>query len=713
MEDMKLGNRRLSKDMRHYEKMQYHAASQQEQDAVNTAITAVTGLMYAKKPNKKLNEQVNVANLQLMRASTNRRKREKTGAKMFATKGFEPVEDVHDAQNLGPFTGAYLENLKMKRLEQDAKSLGSSMKKLAATPDNIRRDLEPNAAKRRKEKDSDNRYGAYDRGNDIKPGEAKAFVDEGKKLKLKMNLVGMLHEAASAYQVAKISDPKLTYQSMVEGTALEGISNFEAMTPGQKNAYATQIATSGAAMAGKEAKLASQVEEYHRKYAEDSSNVPYKEWVKSWTMDRQANMQVQPKEETAIRAMVAKMKAARAQVDIGTDMAQFKTARNNREQLYDNEVAQQVAESPTKATIQKMTAQNILGAKQLAKDTAYANAKLANETANPHRYGANKELNPGGKPNYRATDHQGKAMSAHKQLLKMQKRLLKDANNLATTGSKSDQAILDADEKAAEANRPTMTKGDRHEVKKEVAHWDKMRKRVGRAGVKAEKEGVAVRMKKHAKAWKEARQALGAPDGPSYGASALEGLPTRSKSPMLEQPSKYNLNGVSMRAVIPVRANSPPNSGLSKMPKISPEMKRMAVDDADKEPKPQAGMYKKEDKAIVDGKSEDQVAKAEVAKEMAKAKKEAAGLEGQGIGAKLAGASATEKEIESARDDGKIQKSVSKVEMPEAKAEKDDKGMPWDTAGASKMINDAEKGKSYAKAPQPSQNTASGAPLEA
>ena len=95
---------------------------------------------------------------------------------------------------------------------------------------------------------------------------------------------------------------------------------------------------------------------------------------------------------------------------------------------------------------------------------------------------------------------------------------------------------------------------------------------------------------------------------------------------------------------------------------------------------------------------------------MAKAKKEAAGVEGSGIGAKLAGASDNEKDIANTLDGTKLQKSVSKVEIPKAKVEKDEKGMPWDSTFATKAINDAQKGKSHATKVQPGRSTYDGVP---
>merc|ERR1712224_1178192 len=114
--------------MRDYEKMQYHAVSAEEQDAVNNAITAVQGLM---------------------QATTDRRKREKKGAKLFASKGFIPVVDQHDETHVGPFTNMYLENLRMKRLENDAKGLKNKAKGMRVS-NKVRRDITPQSAARRK-----------------------------------------------------------------------------------------------------------------------------------------------------------------------------------------------------------------------------------------------------------------------------------------------------------------------------------------------------------------------------------------------------------------------------------------------------------------------------------------------------------------------------------------------------------------------------------
>merc|ERR1712196_614113 len=225
--------------------------------------------------------------------------------------------------------------------------------------------------------------------------------------------------------------------------------------------------------------------------------------------------------------------------------------------------------------------------------------------------------------------------------------------NLAASGSRADRAILDADEKLVRKSKPTMIAGDRHSVRVEQKHWQKMRKRLGKKGVEAEKAGVEARFKRGEKAWNQVKQNVltsGAAMGLASGKSALDSLPTSSEDPALEQPSKFNLNGNTARSALPVRKNSATNSGLSRMPQLPAN--DMAVNDAEEEPKPAKGYY---------------------------AKEEAAGVEGSGIGAKLAGASDSEKDIANTLDGTKIQKSVSKVEVPKAKVEKDEKGMPWDS----------------------------------
>merc|ERR1711871_1865420 len=667
MQDLKLSRNKLNENMRKYENMQYHAVSAEEQDAVNNAITAVQGLMTARKPSQKLDAAADSANTQLMQATRDRRKREAKGAKLFASKGFIPVVDQHDETHLGPFTNMYLENLRMKRLENDAKGLREEAKGMRV-PNKVRRDITPQSAVRRKEQNADNRWLAHDRDTSVNAKKSQAYHKEQKKMQVKHNLVQMLHNAAQSYKIAKFSNPNLKYEATVAGTVLQGITNFEAMTPQQKRDEASRVAAQSMQMAQKENKLENDVEDYHRRYSEGSSMLPYKEWEKTWTMDRQA-----------------KMKAAHEKNDIMADMRLVSKTHNEREQMHDNEVAQEVAEAPTKATLEKLTAQNILGAKQLAKDTAFANEKLANETVNPHIYGPKKALNPEASPNYRVTNQMAKAKAAHKAIRQQRARLLKDANNLAASGSRADRAILDADEKLVKKNKPTMTAADRHSVKMEQKHWQKMRKRLGKKRVEAEKAGVEARFKRGEKAWNQVKQNVmnsGAAMGLASGKSALDSLPTSSKDPALEQPTKFNLNGNTARSAMPVRKNSATNSGLSRMPQLPAN--DMALNDAEEERKPAKGYYADEDKALVKGKTEAQVAKAQVDKEVAKAKKEAAGVEGSGIGAKLAGASDSEKDIANTLDGTKIQKSVSKVEIPKAKVEKDEKGMPRDSTFAAK-----------------------------
>merc|ERR1711871_1832218 len=300
MQDLKLSRRKLNENMRDYEKMQYHAVSAEEQDAVNNAITAVQGLMNARKPSQKLDAAADSANTQLMQATRDRRKREAKGAKLFASKGFIPVVDQHDETHLGTFTNMYLENLRMKRLENDAKGLREEAKGIRVS-NKVRRDITPQSAVRRKEQNADNKWLAHDRDTSVNAKKSQAYHKEQKKMQVKHNLVQMLHNAAQSYKIAKFSNPNL---------------KFEAMTPQQKRDEASRVAAQSMQMAQKENKLDNDVEDYHRKYSEGSSILPYKEWEKTWTMDRQANMQVNPKEEMAIRAMVAKMKAAHEKNDI-------------------------------------------------------------------------------------------------------------------------------------------------------------------------------------------------------------------------------------------------------------------------------------------------------------------------------------------------------------------------------------------------------------
>lgn len=507
----------------------------------------------------------------------------------------------------------------------------------------------------------------------------------------------MLHEAAEQFKSVRLTEPDMKYQDFVAGTAIEGIDNFEALDKEEQGKFAIEFAASAEKMAPKELQFEKDTENYRQHYDKDASTLPYQEWRKTFTMDRQANKILRPNEETAIQAAEDKMMKEYEHPDIAADIKAVVQAHKDYDAEQDMLVAKAVSESPTPVTFQQMKAENILGTKQLEADTKYANERLVNTTARWQAYGHNKPLNPGAMPNYQQTEKIAKKIQQKKTLKEEQERLLKDAQGLADSGSPADQEILEADQKAALAGEPPMTKEARESVRKEHAEMEKMKKNFGKKAMEDMKKSTKAAAARSEKAFEAVKEgATASAVGPKYGAEALKSLPTRSKDPQLENPADYNLNGNDQDAGMVKNKNSPPGDGSSKMPTQNPEAKA-AEEEAASEPKASRD-YKAQDAAIAAGtKSEGQTAKEQAMKVEGAASLEAKIIEGDltkglykdpltggvdelAIEEKTAGQS--EEEIADATDTKKVMKEVNSNEWPDNMAEKDDKPYEvWDTAG--------------------------------
>lgn len=729
MEDQKLSQAAMTHKMNLYQKMQSMAASDLEQDATNNDIIAINDMLIARKPSKKtlkkLNDKASIANQQLLEAEQRRRKMEGAAAVKFATKGFKPVEDTVDAFNPGPFSQNYQLALKMKRMEMDAKALKTAFR-TNPIPNSIKRDLEPNKKDRDKLRAKDDRYQGHERSMSPNPRQSKAYEKAQSDLNTKKNLVEMLAEAADQFKSARLTEPNLKYEDFVAGTAIEGIDNFQALNKEEQGKFAIEFAKSAEEAAPKELKLEEDTEKYRQAYDKDASTLPYEQWTRSYTMDRQANKEVEPSEETAIEQMEKQMMQKHLKPDIDADIADVVNSEKAYNAEQDQLVAKVISERPSKATFQQMQAENILGAKQLEEDTKEANARLVNVTAHPESYGSKKPLNPDAQPNYRQTEALGKKIAEQKTLKQDQKRLLKDAEELAESGKRSSQKILEADEKAAGKGEPPMNKEARDSVRDEQKFFNKMKDQFGEAEMKTMQKSTAAAYKKTEQSFDNVKGTISeGAVGPKYGAEGLKSLPTRSKDPQLESPADYNLNGNTENAGLVNNMNNVPGDGSSKMPAIAPADSN--VDDAKDEEEKIDPDLKKDDAAIANG----QLTEEEVAKKSAESIEKDANVEAKLIEGKETGdlykdpltggvdklaiemkaAANTEQEISDATNDKKIMADTADLEMPKPKAEFDDKPYQvWNTKDAVETIEKATSGPVADKNDLDTDVTAAGVP---
>merc|ERR1719506_2278984 len=585
----------------------------------------------------------------------------------------------------------YNENLKMKRLEEDARSMTNALR-AAITPDGVRRDLEPNKKQRRKDMYSDDKGKGNDRSGNPNPRNGVAYEKAQEQLKVKKNMEEMLHEAAQDFMNRKAADPSAKYEDMVRGTALQGIKNYEAMSGPEKAQFAGQMASSGDALA--DAKVNEDAEEYHKKYDEGARNVPYSEWQKKWTMERQANAAVNPQEEKKIEEEEAKQKERHLHPNVAKDVEELKAAENAAEMNYNMEVAADISEAPSKETIATMKRESIIGAKQLEEDTKIATARLQQVVAHPETYGAKKPLNPGAEVNYKTTEDRAKRQQGKAILKQDETAVLKDAIDLAQSGSKADMQILDEDTKSAVAGNQTMDANDKKEIRREHKFLRSVQKDQGRKASKQMQAGIENGLKRNMKAWHKVEGTVTAGAvGPEYGAAALKSLPTRSRDPQLEAPADYNLNGNSQGAATPLKKDESTNDGADQTPDKSPEGESLSVEEAKMEPAAKKD-YSPENKAIAKGMTPDQVAEKEIEEESGGATKEADKIEGATAGKKddletIAddAAEGAEKDFAAADDDKALKKEVTEPVMPKAKEEEDDKHGVWDTKESTKEIN--------------------------
>jgi len=679
----------------------------------------------SKKTSKKLNDRASIANQQLLEAEQRRRKMEGIAAVKFATKGFKPVEDTADAYNPGPFSQNYQLALKMKRMEMDAKALSNAFR-TNPTPNSVRRDLEPNKKDRDKLRAKDDKYEGHERSMSPNPRQSKAYEKAQTDLNTKKNLVEMLAEAADQFKSARLTEPSLKYENFVAGTAIEGIDNFDALNRQEQGQFAIDFAKSANEAAPKELQLEKDTEQYRQAYDKDASTLPYEQWTKTFTMDRQANKEINPTEETSIEKMEKEMMQKHLEPDINADISDVV----NTEKAYNAEqnqlVAKVISEQPSKVTFEQMKAENILGAKQLEEDTKEANARLVNVTAHPESYGSKKPLNPDAQPNYRQTEALGKKIAEKKALKEDQKRLIKDAEELAESGKRSSEKILEADEKAAAKGEPPMNKEARDSVRDEQKFFNKMKGEFGEAEMKTMQKSTAAAYKKSEQSFENVQGTISeGAVGPKYGAEGLKSLPTRSKDPQLESPADYNLNGNTENAGLVNNKNNVPGEGSSKMPAMGPEDSN--VDEARDE-------AENLDTALKKANSTDETSlmtEEEVAAKSAKSIEDDANMESKLIegtetgdlykdpltggvdelAIEMKSAAKSEQEIADATNDNKILSDTARIELPKPEAEFDDKPYEaWDTKAAVDEIETAASGPVAEKHDLDTDVTAAGIP---
>lgn len=695
MEDMKVGGKALASQLKRYRKLNYYAGSDTEQDAVNNDIMAVQNIMNLRRPDKKASAALSIANLQLVEAEKQRHKLEHEGAKEFASPGFAPVPDNAQGDS-GPFGEAYNENLKMKRLEEDGASMVQAIK-AAITPASVKRDVEPNKKERKKDKLNDDKGKGSDRSSTLSPKSAVAYDKAQEQLKTKENLEEMLHEAAEAFNNQRASDPNAKYENMVQGTALQGIKNFEAMSGKEKGEYALEVADTSGAVA-KDNQVDLDAEDYQKKYDEGAQDLPFEEWQKQWTADRQANQEVNPDEEKKIREEYEKQKKAYLQPDIQADIQDVKDTHNAAENNYNMEIAADISEAPSQATIATMEKESIIGAKQLEEDTKIANARLHQVIAHPETFGAKKPLNSDAEINYKAVEDRAKRAQGKAVLKQDESAVLKDAIGLAESGSKADLKILDEDTTSALAGNQTMDENDKKEVRREQSFLNGIKKTQGRKAMKHAEEGVTSGVAKSMKAWNKVAPAVTAGAiGPEYGAAALKSLPTRSNDPQLTRPADFSLSGNTQGATVPLQKSEGTDDGADQMPQKSLESERLSVAEAKMEPLARKS-YAPEDSKIKKGMTYKQLVKQELADESDGAAKEADKIEDYARTGKRDelekiaddAAEHAEKDFTAADDDTGLLNEVKTAHYHRPKPEVDDDvTKTWDTKAAVDEINAA------------------------
>lgn len=566
MNNMKKSSEEVDKARRMFDKLKYYSVSDDETDAVNEALTASQELVALDKPDPAVEEYATAANQQLSDAVLARRKEEKLGAKQFGE--HTPLPDDPDPSLNGPFSQLYKESKFMQESDDKERSMMGALK-AKPPPAKVMRELYPKKKDRQRERADDDTYFAHDIDKDsLNPARAKAFVDAAKNTALEEQLMELLHKAASSYRSRKTTEPKLKYAQVVQGTSIEGVTNYFAMSPEELGHATDSFALQAKAATLQENKLDAMQENYLQKFDEDTRMVPFAEWQKQWTLNRMVNEEVHDPDnrvtEKMIRESAAKLMAAHENPDLKKDVADVLKAQRAQDAEHDESVASLVAQAPTPEALEKMHNEGIVGAKQLALDTALADEKLQNETAHPHHYGKDKKVDPGAEPQYAEVDREAELQEGRDLVKKTNKVLLTDAERLANSGSKGDQMVLRADTKAAMKGEPTDNAEMRHNVQSEQLFYDMLEKQYGNQTATDVKKGVRAKFTNEMKKWDKVKKVVtGGGVSPLYGAEALKALPTRSQD--LDGDAQID----DVDDDVPARKDDSPDNGNEGMPQES------------------------------------------------------------------------------------------------------------------------------------------------
>jgi len=601
MKKLKSGYKSLNKQNRMYHKLQHYGASTRESEAVNNVIATSQALAAQKTPNIKANAKANAANEGLMNAEVKREKAEKIGSKMHGVN--KPIPD-HGLANekSGPFGKLYVMSRKLYKDEEVARRIALAARAKGVSK-KVKKLLHPGKKGRkhlRKQKRAEDIYHNYEVSKvDMNPKHSKYQKRTYERTKAKLDIIAKLKAAASKYRLLKRENPKMRYESMVAGTPIEGIKNVYILDLKKESA---KLKSQSARMYTKEKKLTKDRAKYIREHTLAEHVVSLKKMQKQDAIDRQTKKLVLDPGATPpaiIKADEKKMEKRRFHASIGADLMKLKLARKQAQAIRDQQTARVESRAPTKADMKALEKQGILGAKQLETDQKVALKRLKKKTL---RVGKKKFI-PSKNPNWKKIERRTNRRQKRELTKIAQKAVAKDAAQLAKTGSRTDLRVLRSDTKAAEKGGLTVSPAEKALIVQQEKFYNKIRRnkdpgsvyKGGREGNKLSlkdiKVGIKARVKREMKQWNKVKKFVTKAVVPkSYGASALNALPSSSKSPLLNGDlAKVNFSGNSNAAMVPLNKDNPPNPGTSKVSQGVKDEAKISVYQAKAEKKARPG----------------------------------------------------------------------------------------------------------------------------
>merc|ERR1719409_174448 len=564
MKKLKQGYKSMNKQNRQYHKLKNYGASTRESDAVQNVIAADQALAAQKKPSIKNEAVANAANLALLSAGAKREKAEKKGAKMH---GVNPaVEDPKPNRKSGPFGKLYEISRKLYKDEEMARKLNvaARSKKLSKK---LQKKLNPGKKGRKhlkKQKREENIYHNYEvSATDMNPKHSNALMTAFRAKDARLKIKRLLQAAAVKFKMLKKERPETNYVKMVAGTPIEGIKNIYIANMKKE---AEKLKALSGTMYTKETKLSND----RRKYI--ASNfprvVPLKKLQKQDGIDRASKKLVLDPGATPpaiIKADEKKMLAKRNHASISKDLMKLKPARKQAQAIRDQQSARIESRAPTKADMKALEKQGVLGAKQLETDQKVAQARLKKKQ---FRFGKKKFI-PDKDPNWKKIKEKANRRQKRELTKIAQKAVAKDAARLAKTGSRTDLRVLRSETKAAEKGGLTVSPAEKALLVQQEKFYNKIRRNKDPGSVFSEKNklslkdikvGIKAKVKREMKQWKKVKKFVTKGVVPkSYGASALNALPSGSKDPLLNGDlAKVNFSGNSNAATVPLNRDSPP-----------------------------------------------------------------------------------------------------------------------------------------------------------